>query len=63
MANSVNQHDFYEVLILETATIMLRKPERDMAYRDEKSWHFIEMVLNSKNDCKACIQFLKKEAA
>ena len=42
---------------------MLRKPERDIAYGDEASWHFIETVLTGKNNRKACIHFLKSEAA
>ena len=63
MANFVNQHDFNEILIWETAIIMLRKPERDMVYGDEASWHFIKTVLTGKNDRKACIHFLKSEAA
>ena len=63
MVNFVNQHDFNEVLIWGTAIIMLRKPEHDMAYGDEASWHFIEMVLTGENNRKACIHFLKSEAA
>ena len=63
MSSFVNQQDFNEMLIWETAIIMLRKPERDMAYGDEASWHFIETVLTGENDRKACIHFLKSEAA
>ena len=63
MANFVNHHDFNEMLVQETAIIMLRKPEPDLAYGDEASWHFIETVLTGKNDKKACIHFLKSEAA
>ena len=63
MSNFVSQQDFNEMLIWETAIIMLRKPERDMAYGDEASWHFIETVLTGENDRKACIHFLKSEAA
>ena len=37
MANFVNQHDFNEMLIWETAIILLKKPERDMAHGDEAS--------------------------
>ena len=63
MSSFVSQQDFNEMLIRETAIIMLRKPERDMAYGDEASWHFIETVLTGENDRKACIHFLKSEAA
>ena len=63
MSSFVSQQDFNEMLIWETAIIMLRKPERDMAYGDEASWHFIETVLTGENDRKACIHFLKSEAA
>ena len=63
MSSFVNQQDFNEMLIWETAIIMLRKPERDMPYGDEASWHFIETVLTGENDRKACIHFLKSEAA
>ena len=63
MANFVNQQDFNEMLIWVTAIIMLRKPERDLAYGDEAFWHFIETVLTGKNEHKACIHFLKSEAA
>ena len=63
MANFVNQHDLNEVLIWETVIIMLRKPERDLAYGDEASWHFIETVLTGGNDCKSCIHFLKSKVA
>ena len=42
---------------------MLRKPERDLTYGNEASWHFNETVLTGKNDRKACIHFLKSEAA
>ena len=59
MSSFVSQQDFNEMLIWETAIIMLRKPERDMSYRDEASWHFIATVLTGKNDRKACIHFLK----
>ena len=63
MANLVKQHDFNEMLVWETAIIMLKKPECDLAYGDEASWHFIKTVLTGKNDRKACIHFLKSEAA
>ena len=63
MSNFVSQQDFNEMMIWETAIIMLRKPERDMAYGDEASWHFIKMVLTGENDHKACIHFLKSEVA
>ena len=63
MSSFVSQQDFNEMLIWETAIIMLRKPERDMAYGDEASWHFIETVLTGENDRKACIHFLKSESA
>ena len=42
---------------------MLRKPKHDMAYGDEASWHFIVKVLMGENNRKACIHFLKSEAA
>ena len=32
MANFVNQHNFNEMLVWETTIIMLKKPERDLAY-------------------------------
>ena len=63
MANFVNEHDFNKMLIWETAIIMLRKPECDIAYEDKAYWHFIETILTGKNDRKACIHFLKSKAA
>ena len=63
MANFVNQHDLCEIFIWETAIIMLRKTEQDLAYGDEASWHFIKIVLSGEKNRKACIHFLKSEAA
>ena len=51
------------MLAQETAIIMLRKPECDMAFGDKASWHSIETVLTCKNDRKVCMHFLKSKAA
>lgn len=40
------------MLVQVTAIIMLRKPDRDMAFGDEASWHFIETVLTVKMTAK-----------
>ena len=42
---------------------MHKKSEHDFFYEDETSWHFYKHVLNGENDCKACIHFIKSEAA